>query len=176
MGFSIMLGVIANVLAWATKELQEEWAPPLISGEKMMCYGFTEPDAGSDVAALKSTAVRDGDYYVLNGEKTSLTAADKAHICQFFCKTNPAAGIRGISLILLPLERPGIERTRFDDMGWHAIGRASIAVNNVRVPVRNLVGGEGDIRFLLTELDNYRVFLAIQSLGLAQASIDDAME
>jgi len=167
----------AEVLPLCSDEVQDELMPLFAKGKKSMCYCITEPDAGSDALALKASAVRDGDYYVLNGEKTSVSTGMQADYAGIWVKTDPAAGARGVSAFLVPLDIPGIERIPFADMGWSTIGRASIALDNVRVPSKYRISEEGHGFYaIMGVFDFLRIFLCFNVLALGEQSIYDAIE
>ena len=165
------------VLQHASPELESEWLPQLINGSKIVCLCLTEPDCGSDATAIKMSAVRDGDHYILNGEKTSISFGMLANVGVVFAKTDPSAGARGVSCFLVPLDLDGVSRSRFSDMGWHAIGRASIMLDDVRVPIGNRIGDEGKgFYMVMGQFDFLRVGVSMAALGLAQASLGEAIQ
>ena len=125
-------------------EVVEPWLRKLTAGEAIFSIGLTEPRGGSDAGSLRLKIERDGDEYVLNGEKTSISAADQADASVIFGRTGTVeSGAHGVTAVLVPMNLPGITTTRFDCHGQRAIGRGSIFFDNVRVPQRNLVGAEG---------------------------------
>jgi cyclohexanecarboxyl-CoA dehydrogenase len=160
----------------STEDMREEWLPPLARGEQVVCLGLTEPDAGSDAASIKMRAAREGDFYILNGEKTSVSLGMQANVAYIFAKTEPAAKARGVTCFWVPLNLPGIERSRFPDMGWMPLGRASIIMDGVRIPVRYRIGEEGEGFYkVMRTFDDFRVLLALMGLGAAQSSLEDAI-
>jgi cyclohexanecarboxyl-CoA dehydrogenase len=172
-------GMIGKVFEnFAPDAMREKWLPGLIDGTLSCGLSLTEPGCGSDAVAITSTAVRDGDFYVLNGEKTSssFTYAD-AHI--IFAKTDPEARARGVSAFLLPLKEdlPGLSTSVFSDIGCKPISRGAIMMKDVRIPKENLIGMEGaGFLLVMNEFDFSRVAIALMELGVAQAALDDAME
>lgn len=159
------------------KEVQEEWLPPLIKGEKMVGICLTEPGAGSDAAALQMTATRTGDGYLLRGEKTSISLGMQAEVAVVFAKTDPAKGARGVTAFLVPLDLKGISRTATADTGCKPIGRASIFFDDVLVPHRYRLGGEGQGFYtVMGQFDFMRPCLGLEALGAAQASLEEAIE
>ena len=167
------------MLRESSEEVRKEWIPPLVTGDKLGCFALTEPDCGSDAVAMQMKAVRDGDYYVLNGEKTSVTLGMPADMATVFAKTDPAAGARGITCFIIPLTLPGISRSRFSDMGpgWKPISRASFIMDNVRVPSKYLIGGEGKGFYLaMGEMDFIRIGMALAPLAQAQTSLTEAID
>ena len=123
------------ILAFGTEEQKREWAEPAIKGEKILCLGITEPDAGSDVAGIKTRAVRDGDEWVINGSKTYITNGHRADVIVLVTKTDPDAGYDGFTLFLVPMDAPGVIREkRLKKLGMRASDTALLAFQDVRVP------------------------------------------
>lgn len=176
-GYVNILGSLnGQILAnFANDEIKREWLPKLIAGELMVAIALTEPRGGSDAANLGLKMERDGDNYVINGEKTSISAADQAAGSVVFARTGrPEDKARGISAIFVPMDTPGISTTRFVDVGQHAIGRGSIFFDNVRVPVANLLGDEGKgFVQVMQGFDFSRSLIGLQCLGLARQSLDE---
>ena len=141
---NILASLNGQILAnFANPEIKAHWLPKLIAGELMIAIALTEPRGGSDAANLRLRMERDGDHYIINGEKTSISAADQAAGAVVFARTGkPEDKARGISAVFVPMDTPGLSTTRFTDVGQHAIGRGSIFFDNVRVPVDHLLGGE----------------------------------
>ena len=138
------------ILKFGTEEQKQEWVVPAIKGEKILCLGITEPDAGSDVAGIKTRAVRDGDEYVINGSKTYITNGHRADVIVLVTKTDPDAGHGGITLMLIDLRFedgnlvPGFSVSReLEKMGMHASDTGELAFEDVRVPANSVLGEEG---------------------------------
>ncbi len=148
----------------------------MVTGEKIVGVCLTEPSAGSDAANLRVRCRREGDRYVLNGEKTSITFADSADAFIVFARTGaPEDGAAGVSAVLVPWDAPGLERTRFDDVGSIIIGRGSVFLDDVRVPVTNRLGEEGEgFSQVMQGFDYSRALISLQCIGAAQASLDEA--
>lgn len=165
-------------LGQAPEELREEWLPFLIKGEKIPCFAVTEPDCGSDAAAMKTTATRDGDYYIIKGEKTSISAAWNANAAILFAKTDPAARARGVTCFWVPLDLPGISKNLISHTGWKGNGVASLFFDEVRLPSRYLVGeeGKGFYIFAAGGADYLRICLALVALAIAQTSLEETIE
>src|SRR2546421_6839882 len=109
------------ILAFGTEEQKQEWVVPAIRGEKILCLGITEPDAGSDVKGIKTRAVRDGDDYLIKGSKTFITNGHRSHVIVLVTKTDPDAGYDGFSLFLVPMDAPGVIREKkLQKLGMHA--------------------------------------------------------
>lgn len=164
--------IIAN---FANEELRRHWLPKIISGEEVVCIALTEPRGGSDAANLSLKMERDGDHYVINGEKTSISMADQAAGAVVFARTGTVEEkARGISAIFVPMDTPGISTTRFTDIGQHAIGRGSIFFDNVRVPAENLLGEEGKgFVQVMQGFDFSRSLIGLQCIGTARQSLDE---
>ena len=172
-----LTSVGAGAFQGGTEEAKQEWLPPIVKGDKLFCFGLTEPECGSDAAAIQTRAVRDGDYYIINGEKTSVSNVMNADICLLFTKTDITAGARGVTAFMMPLDLPGITKSRFADMGWIPLARGSMILDNVKVPLKYRIGEEGKGFYVaMQEFDCVRIFLGLSVLGLAQASIADAIE
>ena len=169
--------VAGEILARCPEEVQEEWMPLFAKGRKIICFCVTEPDAGSDAAALKAQAIRDGDHYVLNGEKTSVTTGMQADAAAVWVRMDPTSGIRGITAFFVPLDLPGIERLPFADMGFRAAERASITFDSVCIPAKYLIGEEGRGFYVgMAMFDWVRVILSLQVLALGEQSVYDAID
>jgi len=158
------------------EELREEWIPPIVRGDIMGSFGLTEPDCGSDAAAIKTRAVRDGDDYIINGEKTSMTWGIFADVALIFAKTDPTAGARGVTCFLVPLDLPGITRSRFYDTGLKILGRGSLTMENVRIPARYRVTEEGKGFYTTMEaFDWIRIGLGLSSLAQAETALEETI-
>src|SRR3712207_5259479 len=134
------------ILAFGTEEQKQEWVVPAIAGQKILCLGITEPDAGSDVAGIKTRAIYDpaNDEYVINGSKTYITNGHRADVIVLVTKTDPDAGHGGITLFLVPMDAPGVIREkRLEKLGMHASDTALLAFQDVRVPASAMLGQEG---------------------------------
>ncbi|MDH3730109.1 MAG: acyl-CoA dehydrogenase family protein [Acidimicrobiia bacterium] len=171
------LGMIP-VLLRGTAEQKAAWIPGIIAGEHQAAYGLTEPEAGSDVAAIRTRAVRDGDEWVLTGSKRFISNAGVATIYTIFAKTEPDAGARGISCFLVPADAPGFEVGKYEDkMGLRGSPTGELIFNEVRVPADALVGDEGEgMRIAMMTLDRSRPGIAAQALGIAQGALDLALD
>jgi len=179
-------GVIASVnnslycdpvLKFGTDAQKEEFLKPFARGEKLGCFGLTEPEAGSDAAAQKTTAVKDGDGYVINGSKNWITNGPKADAIVLFTMTNKAAGTQGITAFLVPTDTPGFNRAAPDrKMGISAAHSCSIFFEDCRVPAKNRLGKEGEgFKIAMSTLDVGRIGIAAQALGIARAAFEEAL-
>ncbi|WP_163649283.1 cyclohexanecarboxyl-CoA dehydrogenase [Modicisalibacter sp. 'Wilcox'] len=162
----------------ARPDLAREWLAGITSGRKICCIALTEPHGGSDAANLKLRATRDGEHFVLNGEKTSISMADQADVAVVFARTGSQeqrAG--GISAFLVPMDLPGISTSRFEDSGQQAIGRGSIFFDNVAVPADHMLGDEGQgFKQVMQGFDYSRALIGLQCLALAQQSLDETWQ
>ncbi len=165
------------IIAFGTEEQKAEWVVPAIRGEKILCLGITEPDAGSDVSGIKTRAVRDGDEYVINGSKTYITNGHRADAIVLVTKTNPDAGYDGFSLFLVPMDAPGVIREkRLQKLGMHASDTALLAFDDVRVPASALLGQEGKgFYHIMWELQGERLIGAAGCVAGAQHVFDQTL-
>jgi acyl-CoA dehydrogenase len=166
------------VIAFGSPEQKARWLPPLIESPILCSFGLSEPGAGSDVAALRTTAVRDGDHYLLNGSKTFITNAGYADWTVVFAKTDPAKGHRGMSAFVVPMGLPGVTiEKHLEKMGQRATDTSAFALTDVRVPAENRLGEEGDgFKIAMATLDFTRPGTAIGAVGVAQAAYEHARE
>ena len=162
----------------ARPELAREWLSGITSGKKICCIALTEPHGGSDAANLKLKATRDGDRFVLNGEKTSISMADQADVAVVFARTGTQEQrASGISAFLVPMDLPGITTSRFEDSGQRAIGRGSIFFDNVAVPADHMLGAEGQgFKQVMQGFDYSRALIGLQCLAVAQQSLDETWQ
>ena len=160
----------------ALPEVASAWLPRIPRGDAILALSITEPQCGSDAGALQLKARRDGDVYVLDGEKTSTTYCDCADAFIVFARTGTVeSGARGVTAFLVPSETPGLQVTRFRDLGSHNSGRGSVFFDDVRVPVENRLGAENKgFTQVMAGFDYSRALIALQCLGAAQASLDEA--
>ncbi len=156
-------------------DVVDPWLARLIAGDIIIAIALTEPQGGSDAAQLRLKITRDGDDYVLNGEKTSISAADQAAGAVVFGRTGGAgSGARGITAVFVPLDTPGITRNRFDCHGQRAIGRGALFFENVRVPVSHRLGAEnqGFVQ-VMQGFDFSRALIGLQVLGVARVALEE---
>jgi acyl-CoA dehydrogenase len=168
----------APVIIAGSDDQKTAWLAPLID-EPMLCsFGLSEPDAGSDVARMKTTAVRNGDEYVINGSKTFITNAGYARWTVVFAKTDPTKGHKGISAFIVPMDTPGVTiEEHLDKMGQRATDTSAFALQDVVVPAANRLGEEGEgFKIAMQTLDFTRPGTAIGAVGVAQAAYELAVE
>ncbi|MCW5635337.1 MAG: acyl-CoA dehydrogenase family protein [Rubrivivax sp.] len=165
------------VLALGSAELKARVVPPVLRGEKIAALAITEPGGGSDVAALRTRAVRDGTHYVVDGEKTFITSGLRADFITVAVRTDPQSrGASGISLLLVETDAPGLERTELKKTGWWASDTAHLRFNGCRVPAANLLGEEGQgFRAIMRNFNHERLVMAASAVGYAQACTEEAL-
>jgi alkylation response protein AidB-like acyl-CoA dehydrogenase len=176
-GGSVFCGL--NVLRKGTEEQKRYWIPRLVSGEVKFSISMSEPEAGSDLGAMRTTARRDGGHYVINGQKLwSTGAAAKKNVINLYCKTDTKANYRqGMSLLLVDNDTPGIKMRKLDMLGRRCVGTYEIFFDDVRVPAERLVGGENKgFEVVLSGLNVERCTSAANSVGAAQAIVDLALQ
>jgi alkylation response protein AidB-like acyl-CoA dehydrogenase len=165
------------VMKYGTEEQKQQFGVPFARGEKLGCFGLTEPEAGSDAAAQKTVAVRRGDEYVINGSKNWITNGPKADAIVLFTMTNKEAGHKGITAFLVPTNTPGFIRAEPDKkMGISAAWSCSMFFEDMRVPAKYMLGKEGDgFKIAMSTLDGGRIGIASQALGIARAAFEEAV-
>lgn len=175
--FSLNIG-LPPVLAHGSTELQAEVVPPVLRGERIAALGITEPGGGSDVAALRTTARREGDDYVIDGEKVFITSGVRADWVTLAVRTDlQSKGASGISMLVVPMDRPGVSRSALQKMGWHCSDTAHLRFDGVRVPVHYRLGEEGaGFRMVMGNFNGERLALSAMALGFAQACYDEALD
>jgi len=168
------------IFHYGSKEQKDQYLPRLTSGEILGAYALTEPGAGSDAAALRTTATKDGDAYVLNGEKTFITNGGQAGLYVVFARTNPdpAVGHRGISAFLVEAGTPGFSIGKpMEKMGLHASHTTQLFFEDCRIPAAQLLGKEGEgFKIAMAILDRGRIGIAAQAVGITQAALDDSVK
>ncbi|MGY8526314.1 acyl-CoA dehydrogenase family protein [Paracidovorax citrulli] len=169
--------VCSMLMAFASDEQKQQWLVPLARGEMLGAFCLTEPHVGSDASALRTTARRDGDHYVINGVKQFITSGKHADVAIVMAVTDKEAGKRGISAFLVPTSTPGYIVARLEDkLGQHSSDTAQIVFEDCRVPAANLLGEEGaGYRMALSGLEGGRIGIAAQSVGMARAAFDAAL-
>jgi acyl-CoA dehydrogenase len=171
------LGILPILLAGSEAQ-KERYLPQLIEEGKIISYCMTEPDAGSDVAGIKTTATRRGDVYVLNGTKTWITDGPVASLFTVFAKTDPAAGHKGMSCFVVERDTPGFSTSKpLEKMGQHAAQTCQLFFENVEVPAENLIGREGDGFLIAMQVfDRSRPPVAAAATGVARRALDEAVK
>ena len=167
------------IIIHGTEEQKNRWLPKIAKGEKLIAYGLSELEAGSDAGSIKTRAERNGNYYTINGDKKWTTNAGAASFYTIYCVTNPEKGARGISAILVEKETEGFTIGKEEDkMGIRCVSLHEIHFKDCKVPAENLLGGKEGIGFknAMMTLDNARPGVAAQAVGLAQGALDLAIE
>ena len=163
------------ILAIGSEEMKQRIAPAVLAGDKIIALGITEPSGGSDVAAIKTRAVLDGDDYVVNGSKMFITSGMRADYLTCALRTGDS-GSSGISLLLIEMDSPGVSRTRLEKMGWHSSDTAAIYFDDVRVPKGNLIGGENQgFAGVMHNFNGERLGMAAGCVGAAKACLEEAI-
>ncbi|WP_406015425.1 acyl-CoA dehydrogenase family protein [Streptomyces sp. NBC_00984] len=175
---SVSLGLVAKTIAaWGDEEQKRHWLPRLAAGEAIGCFGLTEPGTGSDAGNLTTRAVRDGDYYVINGSKMFITNGTWADVVLLFARTDDTPGHRGISAFLVPTDTAGLgRRTIHGKLGLRGQATAEVILEDVRVPASALIGPEGKgFSIAMSALAKGRMSVAAGCVGIAQAALDAAV-
>ena len=169
--------VCSILMAFGNEDQKQRFLKPLARGDMLGAFCLTEPHVGSEAGGLKTTALRDGDDYVLNGVKQFITSGKNGDVAIVMAVTDKAAGKRGISAFLVPTATPGYVVARIEDkMGQHASDTAQILFENCRVPVANRIGDEGQgLKIALSGLEGGRIGIASQALGMARAAFEAAL-
>ncbi|NPT58506.1 acyl-CoA dehydrogenase family protein [Paraburkholderia elongata] len=169
--------VCSILLTYGNEDQKRDWLTPLARGEMLGAFCLTEPQAGSDASALRTTATRDGDGYVLNGVKQFITSGKNGNVAIVTAVTDKAAGKRGISAFIVPTDTKGYVVARVEEkLGQHSSDTAQIIFEDCRVPAANLIGAEGEgYRIALSGLEGGRIGIAAQSVGMARAAFEAAL-
>jgi cyclohexanecarboxyl-CoA dehydrogenase len=161
---------------FGSRQLQERYLPGMAAGTEVMGIALTEPAVGSDAAGLQTRAVREGDVYVLSGEKTSVTFAGDMDNCIVFAKTDTAAGARGVSAFVVRSAWDGVSRTVLPSIGSKSLVRGTLSMDQVRVPRHHLIGEEGNgFRMIMSGFDYARAIIGLMCLGAAAQSLDETI-
>lgn len=178
-GFPLHTDLVSGyLLSYATDEQKQRWLPKFVTGEMITAIAMTEPGTGSDLQGIKTTAVREGDHYVVNGSKTFISNGINADLVIVACKTDPEAGAMGVSLIAIERGMEGFERGRnLDKMGLKAQDTAELFFDDVRVPVENLIGAEGQgFIYLMEKLPQERLTISVVAAAACRQMIDMTLE
>ena len=169
--------VNAILLRYGTEAQKQRWLVPLAKGELLGGFCLTEPHVGSDASALRTTAVREGDHYVLNGVKQFITSGKHGDVMIVMAVTDKAAGKKGISAFIVPTDTPGYVVARLEDkLGQHSSDTAQIQFDQCRIPAENRIGEEGEgYKIALSALEGGRIGIAAQSVGMARSALEVAI-
>ena len=169
--------VVPYLLAFGTEEQKERWLPKMATGEYITSIGMSEPNAGSDLQRIRTTAIRDGDHYILNGQKTFISNGILNDLAIVVCKTTPNIGAKGMSLLVVEDGMEGYERGRnLEKVGRHAQDTAELFFRDVKVPVENLLGEEGKgFYYLMHNLPQERLIIALGAFVAAEAAFEQTV-
>jgi hypothetical protein len=172
---NLVTGILGG---YGSPEQKRKFLMPLAGGGQLGCFCLTEPHVGSDASAIRTTARRDGDDWVLNGVKQFITSGKNGNLAIVFAVTNPGAGKKGISAFIVPTAKPGYVVTHIEEkMGQHASDTAQITFEGCRIPAANLLGAEGQgYRIALSNLEGGRISIAAQSVGIARSAYEAALK
>lgn len=170
--------VNAILMRYGNEAQKQQWLVPLARGEMLGAFCLTEPHVGSDASALRTTAVKQGDEYVLNGVKQFITSGKNGQVAVVIAVTDKSAGKKGMSAFIVPTDTPGYQVARLEDkLGQHSSDTAQINFDGCRVPAANLIGAEGEgYRIALSALEGGRIGIAAQSVGMARAAFEFALQ
>ncbi len=170
--------VCAPLLKFGDEEQKQKFLTSLASGKKLGCFGLTEPNAGSDAGGIQTTAVKDGDYYILNGSKIFITNATHADIALIFASTNKSLKHKGISCFIVEKGTPGFSVGKVEHkLGINASGTAELVLQDVKIPANQLLGKEGDgFKIAMYTLDCGRIGIAAQAVGIARGAFEEAVK
>ncbi len=173
---NMQMGPALALLQFGTEEQKRKWIPPLVQGEVIGCFAITEPDAGSDVAGMRTTAVRDGDFYVLNGNKIWISNAPVTNGGLVYAYTDRAQKHRGMTAFYADFSEPGVMRKPLETMGAHCSPIGELTFENFRVPAANRLGKDGDgFKVCMWQLNQTRLNCAAGALGVAAAAKEAAI-
>lgn len=179
-GFSLHSDIVMPYLVhYGSEELKKHWLPQMVAGEKIGAIAMTEPAGGSDLQNLKTSAVRDGDDYIISGQKVFISNGQMADLVLVACKTDKDAGAKGISLILVETDREGFSRGKnLDKLGWKAQDTSELFFDNVRVPASNLIGGVEGRGFyqMMEQLPQERLMQAVRATANLEAALEWTVE
>jgi acyl-CoA dehydrogenase len=177
-GITLHSDIVADyIVAYGSEEQKSHWLPRMVSGDTATAIAMTEPGAGSDLQAIRTTARRDGNHYVLSGSKTYITNGQHADLVIVAAKTDPKEGARGVSLILVEADRDGFRRGRnLDKIGFHSQDTSELFFDDIRLPITHCLGQEGaGFAYLMNQLPQERLSIAVAAQAAAQRAFDEAV-
>ncbi len=173
---NMQMGPSLVILQFGTEEQKKKWIPPLVQGEKIGCFAITEPDAGSDVAAMRTTAKKEGDQYIINGNKIWITNAPVADCGLVYAYTDRSQKHRGMTAFFADLNQPGVERKTLDALGARCSPLGELTFENFKVPAASRLGNEGEgFKICMWQLNQTRLNCAAGALGVARAAKEAAV-
>lgn len=178
-GYPLLINyILGDIIGkFASDKVSKAWLPPMVSGDKIVCFSLTEPHCGSDAAAIRARAVRKGDSYVLNGEKSAITMLMAADAGLIFAKTDPDAGFKGVSCFMVPFDLPGLTKQSYGDMGAKGLVRGSLFMDDVVIPAENMVGREGGgFLQVMQAFDYTRALIGLQCVGAAEITLEETLK
>ena len=181
-GFSVGAPLHSDVatpylFSYGKEELKKRLLPKTTTGEAICAIGLTEPDAGSDLASIRTRAVKDGDHYIINGQKTFITNGINSDIIITACKVESPTGQKGISMIVIEGDTPGLTRRKLPKMGQHAQDTAELAFEDVRVPAANLLGEEGmGFKYMMEKLARERLEVCVKCQAMGELAFKEGLE
>ena len=181
-GFNVGVPLHSDVatpylFSYGKEELKRRLLPKTTTGEAICSVGLTEPDAGSDLASIRTSAVKDGDHYIINGQKTFITNGMNADIIMLACKVASSTGQKGISMIVVEGDTPGLTRRKLHKMGQESQDTAELAFEDCRVPVDNLLGEEGQgFKYMMEKLARERLEVCVKCQAMAEEAYREALE
>jgi alkylation response protein AidB-like acyl-CoA dehydrogenase len=178
-GITLQSDIVAEYIeSYGSPEQRAKYLPGMVSGDVITAIAMTEPGAGSDLQGIRTTAVRDGNHYVVNGSKTYITNGQNADLIVVVTKTDPKAGAKGMSLILVDADAPGFVRGRnLDKIGMHSADTSELFFEDCRVPMTQCLGAEGQgFAYLMNQLPQERLSIAVSAQAAAQRAFDEAVK
>ena len=170
-------GPAVSILRYGSEEQKKKYLPKIISTEMISCFAITEPNAGSDILSMKTTAIPKGDYFLVNGSKTWISNAQVADLCILYAYHDPAAKSKGLSTFLLDMHLPGISTRPLNKLGLHSAPTGEITLEDVKVPKTALLGTLGDgVKHVFGSLNQTRLSCAAGGIGIAQACLEAAVK
>ena len=175
--FVLISSLLGDILTqFAEPSVKEQWLPPMARGEKLLAFALTEPACGSDAAALRAKATKQGDRYVLNGEKSSVSLVEAADAVLVFARLDGIPGYDGIRGYLVPCDTPGVSRTSYNSMGSKGLGRGSLFLDDVAIPLENCVSKDKTaFKMAMVGFDYSRAIIGLMCLGAAEISLEETI-
>ncbi len=178
-GWQIPLGDIMSEILYlhGSKELKDKWLRSLASGDKILGVASTEPGVGSDAGSISTRATKNGDEYVINGEKQCITGINECAAYCLMARTGSGSGGKGVSMFLVETDRPGVEKYLFDALGWRLFSFGGFVLKDVAIPAGNLIGEENKgFYYVMETFDLMRSYIALWTVGLAQAALEESID